>query len=189
MDKRSERGGSQDRCPEYVKEKKDSPQSAIKKEEKTPQQKPQIKKKKVAALTVKNASSIENTVEEQEVGRDSVGQRGRAHESRDLSTFSFGSQKRFCRLPQGYKNGPGLFSASVTSILHELDSDALSYVDDIYLTDDALDIHLARLDLIILGFADLGYKCNFKKSKIAFLSVLFLGYELSNEGKSLACTS
>ncbi|KAJ1200146.1 hypothetical protein NDU88_003973 [Pleurodeles waltl] len=109
-----------------------------------------------------------------------------ADESRDLSAFSFGSQKRFCRLPQGYKNSPGLFSARVTSILHELDSDALSYVADIYLTDDALDIHLARVDRIILGFADLGYKCNFKKSKIAFLSVLFLGYELSNEGKSLA---
>ncbi|KAJ1183123.1 hypothetical protein NDU88_008293 [Pleurodeles waltl] len=79
-DKRSERGGRQDRRPEYVKEKKDSPQSTIKKEEKTPQQKPQFKKKKVAALTVKNASGIENTVEEQEVGRDSVGQCGRGHD-------------------------------------------------------------------------------------------------------------
>ncbi|KAJ1174148.1 hypothetical protein NDU88_005971 [Pleurodeles waltl] len=59
-------------------------------------------------------------------------------------------------------------------------------MDDIYLTDDDLDIHLARVDRIILGFADLGYKFNFMKSKIAFLSVLFLGYELSNKGKSLA---
>ncbi|KAJ1119965.1 hypothetical protein NDU88_008148 [Pleurodeles waltl] len=74
-----------------------------------------------------------------------------------------------------------------TRSYHPLEVDeALSYVDDIYLTDDVLDIHLTRVDRIILGSADLGYKFNFKKCKIAFLSVLFLGYELSNEGKSLA---
>ncbi|KAJ1186872.1 hypothetical protein NDU88_003652 [Pleurodeles waltl] len=42
----------------------------------------------------------------------------------------------------GYKNSPGLFSARVTEILHELDPEALSYVDDIYLTDDELLQHL-----------------------------------------------
>ncbi|KAJ1201085.1 hypothetical protein NDU88_004901 [Pleurodeles waltl] len=52
-------------------------------------------------------------------------------------------------------NSPGLFSARVAEILHELDPEALSYVDDIYLTDDELLQHL---------------------------SVIFLGYELSNEG-------
>ncbi|KAJ1180785.1 hypothetical protein NDU88_006001 [Pleurodeles waltl] len=71
-DRCSERGGHPDRRPEYVKEKKDLPQSSIKKEEMTPQQKPQFKKKKVAALTAKNASILENTVEEQDVGSDSV---------------------------------------------------------------------------------------------------------------------
>ncbi|KAJ1157196.1 hypothetical protein NDU88_009911, partial [Pleurodeles waltl] len=49
-----------------------------------------------------------------------------AHESWDLSAFSFGSQKRSCRLPQGYKNSPGLFSARVTSLLHDIDPEALS---------------------------------------------------------------
>ncbi|KAJ1091603.1 hypothetical protein NDU88_004722 [Pleurodeles waltl] len=110
-----------------------------------------------------------------------------APESRDLTSFSaFGSQNFFCRLPQGYKNSPGLFSARVTEILHELDPEALSYVDDIYLTDDELLQHLRRVARIVVGFAEIGYKFNFKKSKIAFLSVIFLGYELSNEGKSLA---
>ncbi|KAJ1105283.1 hypothetical protein NDU88_002691 [Pleurodeles waltl] len=71
-DRRSERGGRPDRRPEYVKQKKVSPQSTIKKEEKTPQQKPKFKKKKVAALTAKNASTLENTVDEQDVGSDSV---------------------------------------------------------------------------------------------------------------------
>ncbi|KAJ1203819.1 hypothetical protein NDU88_007600 [Pleurodeles waltl] len=60
-----------------------------------------------------------------------------APESRDYTSFSaFGSQKKFCRLSQGYKNSPGLFSARVTEILHELDPEALSYVDDLYLTDE-----------------------------------------------------
>ncbi|KAJ1108314.1 hypothetical protein NDU88_005690 [Pleurodeles waltl] len=87
---------------------------------------------------------------------------------------------------EGYKNSPGLFSARVTEILHELDPEALSYVDDIYLTDDEILQHLRRVARIVVGFAEIGYKFNFKKSKIAFLSVIFLGYELSDEGKSLA---
>ncbi|KAJ1171709.1 hypothetical protein NDU88_003567 [Pleurodeles waltl] len=89
-DRRSERGGRQDRRPKYVKEKKDSPQSTIKKEEKTPQQKPQFEKKKVAALTAKNASILENTVEEQDVGSDSVRQRGRGHDMSPESERSSG---------------------------------------------------------------------------------------------------
>ncbi|KAJ1088874.1 hypothetical protein NDU88_002028 [Pleurodeles waltl] len=76
-DRRSERGGHPDRRPEYVKQKKDLPQSTIKKEEKTPQ--PQFKKKKVAALSAKNVSTLENTVEEQDVGSDTVRQRSRGH--------------------------------------------------------------------------------------------------------------
>ncbi|KAJ1159638.1 hypothetical protein NDU88_000144 [Pleurodeles waltl] len=79
-----------------------------------------------------------------------------------------------------------MFAARVTAILHELDPEALSYVDDIYLTDDELLQHLRQVARIVVGFAKIGYKFNFKKSKIAFLSVIFLGYELSNEGKSLA---
>ncbi|KAJ1143270.1 hypothetical protein NDU88_009581 [Pleurodeles waltl] len=67
-----------------------------------------------------------------------------------------------------------------------LDPEAVSYVDDIYLTDDELLQNLRRVARIVVGFAEIGYKFNFKKSKIAFLSVIFLGYELSNEGKSLA---
>ncbi|KAJ1115856.1 hypothetical protein NDU88_004077 [Pleurodeles waltl] len=110
-----------------------------------------------------------------------------APESRDYTCFSaFGSQKFCCCLPQGYKNSPGLFSARVTEMLHEFDPEALSYVDDTYLTDDEIMQHLRRVSRIVVGFADIGYKFNFKKSKIAFLSVIFLGYELSSEGKSLA---
>ncbi|KAJ1129874.1 hypothetical protein NDU88_008236 [Pleurodeles waltl] len=86
----------------------------------------------------------------------------------------------------GYKNSPGLFSARVTEMLHEFDPEALSYVDDIYLTDDEILQHLRRVSRIVVGFADIGYKFNLKKSKIAFLSVIFLGYKLSSEGKSLA---
>ncbi|KAJ1185896.1 hypothetical protein NDU88_002682 [Pleurodeles waltl] len=110
-----------------------------------------------------------------------------ASESRDFTRFrAFGSQKKCCYLPQGNKNSPGLFSARVTEILHELDPEALSYVDDIYLTDDDLLQHLRQVARIVVGIAEIGYKFNFTKSKIAFLSVIFLGYELSNEGKSLA---
>ncbi|KAJ1178109.1 hypothetical protein NDU88_003356 [Pleurodeles waltl] len=108
-------------------------------------------------------------------------------ESRDLTSFSvLGSQKKFCRFPQGYKHSPGLFAARVTAILHEIDPQALSYVDDIYLMDDELLQDLRWIARIAVGFAEFGYKFNFKKTKIAFLSVLFLGYELSSEGKSLA---
>ncbi|KAJ1101241.1 hypothetical protein NDU88_006313 [Pleurodeles waltl] len=78
-------------------------------------------------------------------------------------------------------NSPGLFAARVTEILHGLDPEALSYVDDIYRTDDELLQHLRRVARIVVGFAKIGYKFNLKKSKIAFLSVIFLVYELSNE--------
>ncbi|KAJ1203799.1 hypothetical protein NDU88_007580 [Pleurodeles waltl] len=89
-DRHSERGGHQDRRPEYVKQKKDSLQSTVKKEKKTPQQKPQFKKKKVAALTAKNASILENTVEEQDVDSDSVRQRSRGHNMSPESERSSG---------------------------------------------------------------------------------------------------
>ncbi|KAJ1143305.1 hypothetical protein NDU88_009615 [Pleurodeles waltl] len=89
-DRRSERGGRQDRRPEYVKEKKDQQQTTIKKEEKTPQQKPQFKKKKVTTLTATNASILENTVEEQVVGSDSVRQRSRGHDMSPESERSSG---------------------------------------------------------------------------------------------------
>ncbi|KAJ1152642.1 hypothetical protein NDU88_005417 [Pleurodeles waltl] len=78
----------------------------------------------------------------------------------------------------GYKNSPGQFTAHVTSILHDIDPEALSYVDDIYLMDDELLQHLRRVARIVVGFVEFGYKLNFKKTKIAFLNVLFLGYEL-----------
>lgn len=71
-------------------------------------------------------------------------------------------------------------------LLQNLDEEALSYVDDIYLMDDELMEHLARVNHITLGFVHLGYKCNLKKSKIAHLNVLFLGNELSSDGKSQA---
>lgn len=83
-----------------------------------------------------------------------------------------------------YMNSQEGLAARIVFILHDLDPDALCYVDDIYLMDDELNSHLARVDFIILGVDELGYKFNFKKSNIAFLSVLFLGYELTNEGQS-----
>ena len=42
------------------------------------------------------------------------------------------------------------------------------------------------MDRIVILLASHGYKINFKKSKIAYLNLVFLGYELSNEGKGLA---
>ncbi|KAJ1109346.1 hypothetical protein NDU88_006708 [Pleurodeles waltl] len=108
-----------------------------------------VRKKKKTTLDISNGFFCQNL----------------AHESRDMSAFSFCSQKHFCCLPQGYKNSPGLFSACVTSILHDIDPEALSYVDDIYPTDDDLGIHLARVDRIILGFAALGYKFNLRKER------------------------
>ncbi|KAJ1138754.1 hypothetical protein NDU88_005135 [Pleurodeles waltl] len=62
-----------------------------------------------------------------------------------------------------YKNIPGLFAARVTATLHEIDPEALSYVNDIYLTDDELLQHLRRVARIVAGFAEFGYKVNKKK--------------------------
>ncbi|KAJ1210506.1 hypothetical protein NDU88_005870 [Pleurodeles waltl] len=90
------------------------------------------------------------------------------------------------RVYKGYKNSPGLFAARVTAILHDIDPEALSYVNDIYLADDELLHHLRWVARIVVGFAEFGYKFNLKKTEIAFLSVLFLGYELSSEGKGRA---
>ncbi|KAJ1150305.1 hypothetical protein NDU88_003100, partial [Pleurodeles waltl] len=74
-----------------------------------------------------------------------------APESRDLISFSaLGSQNKFCCLPQGYKNSLGLFAARVTAIWHEIYPEALSYVDDIYLTDDELLQHLRQVARIVV---------------------------------------
>ncbi|KAJ1155301.1 hypothetical protein NDU88_008032 [Pleurodeles waltl] len=56
---------------EYVKPKKDSQHSSevsVKEEEKLLQQKPQFKKKKVAAVNIRHATQEEGFTEEQEVG-------------------------------------------------------------------------------------------------------------------------
>ncbi|KAJ1136500.1 hypothetical protein NDU88_002916 [Pleurodeles waltl] len=178
-EKRNERGGRSERRTEYVKPRQESQRSSVvsvKKEEKPIQQKQQFKKKKVAAVSVRHATQEESSLEEQDMGTSTARQCVRGHNSSPESSRASG----------GYKNSPGLFAARVTEILHELVPEALSYVDDIYLTDDELLQHLRRIARIVVGFANIGYKFNFKKSKIAFLSVIFLGYELSNEGKSLA---
>ncbi|KAJ1088806.1 hypothetical protein NDU88_001961 [Pleurodeles waltl] len=85
LDRHSERGGLPERSTEYMKQKKDSPQSSDKKEDKSPQQKPQFIKKKVAALSIKEASRLENIAEEQDVDSDTVRQRSRG---RDMSPES-----------------------------------------------------------------------------------------------------
>lgn len=62
-----------------------------------------------------------------------------APESLDLTAFTaVGTQKKFTRLPLGYKNSPRAFAARIVSLSHDIDPDALSYVDDLYLTDDEL---------------------------------------------------
>lgn len=46
--------------------------------------------------------------------------------------------------------------------------------------------HLECVGHLIVSFAHIGYNFNFAKSHIAHLAVLFLGYELNNEGRGLA---
>ncbi|KAJ1173165.1 hypothetical protein NDU88_005006 [Pleurodeles waltl] len=89
-DRHSERVCQSEQRPDYAKQKKDSPQSLDKKEDKSPQHKPQYKKKKVAALSIKNASKFENIDEEQDLDSEIARQRGRSHDMSPESERSSG---------------------------------------------------------------------------------------------------
>ena len=56
----------------------------------------------------------------------------------------------------GLQNSPGLISTHMIELLKD-DPEVLSYIDDIYITDDVTE-HLKKVDPIVIILASSGYK-------------------------------
>ncbi|KAJ1151887.1 hypothetical protein NDU88_004666 [Pleurodeles waltl] len=94
-EKRSEIGGQSERTTEYVKLRQESQRStevSVKKEDKLPQQKTQVKKKKVAVVAVQHSTQEEGSLEEQGVGTSAIRQHGRGHNSSPESSRASGGE-------------------------------------------------------------------------------------------------
>lgn len=106
-------------------------------------------------------------------------------ESYWITAFTWlGDQYVWTRLPQGFLNSPALFTADVVTLLQHMDN-VVVYVDDIYITSDTEDEHLRDIETVVKILSEAGYIISLKKSEIAKESVVFLGFQISNEGRGL----
>lgn len=105
-------------------------------------------------------------------------------------TDTYGVQKQFTRLPQGYHNSPVIFSAEVRRTLEGVTKPGHieCYVDDIYITHDDLDEHFTVLHKVCEELLHSGYIVGLSKSQIAQQEVEYLGVRLTSTGKGLTDT-
>ena len=87
-------------------------------------------------------------------------------------------------LPQGYKNSPNHFQGVIEDILKGLD--VTVYIDDVYWTNDSENEHLELLEKVITCLAAAGLKIGLKKCEIAKHSLRYLGFNITDTGKSVS---
>ena len=107
-------------------------------------------------------------------------------DSRDYTTFTFGNRRlRFCRLPQGLQNSPGVFCELMNTIFgeHTGPRGFLSiYLDDILVTSASFEEHMAHLDVVFSILEKHNLKLHPKKSSLLRKAIPFLGYILTPDG-------
>ena len=86
-------------------------------------------------------------------------------------------------LPQGYKNSPQYFQGVIEDVLKGLD--VTVYIDDVYWTTETLSEHLDLLEKVITRLAAAGLKIGLKKCEIAQHSLKYLGFNITDTGKSV----
>ncbi|XP_076837402.1 uncharacterized protein LOC143482772 [Brachyhypopomus gauderio] len=113
---------------------------------------------------------------------------------KDIFAFTFkGQQYTYNRLPQGYKDSPGIFNQCLLKDLSRLtDNDLIDsntvliqFVDDLLIASTSPDKCLRDTITILTLLAELGYKVNKSKLQVARPMVTFLGRNISHKGHTL----
>ena len=88
---------------------------------------------------------------------------------------------RYTRLPYGVSSAPGLFQRAMENLLQGLPH-VVVYIDDILVTGDSNESHLANLREVLIRLEDAGLRL--KKNKCVFMapSVTYLGHKIDGEG-------
>ncbi|XP_062864415.1 protein NYNRIN-like [Trichomycterus rosablanca] len=110
-----------------------------------------------------------------------------------IFSFTYEGQKyTYNRLPQGYKDSPGLFNRALKADLSSLtlpDNTVLvQYVDDLLIAAPDADTCLAATVSLLTLLANLGYKVKQDKLQVARPVVTFLGRQISATGHTLTAT-
>ncbi|XP_062859494.1 uncharacterized protein LOC134321621 [Trichomycterus rosablanca] len=110
-----------------------------------------------------------------------------------IFSFTYEGQKyTYNRLPQGYKDSPGLFNRALKADLSSLtlpDNTVLvQYVDDLLIAAPDADTCLAATVSLLTLLANLGYKVKQDKLQVARPVVTFLGRQISAIGHTLTAT-
>ncbi|XP_078805331.1 uncharacterized protein LOC144992515 [Oryzias latipes] len=111
--------------------------------------------------------------------------------SRHLFAFQYkGVRLQYTRLPQGFKNSPGIFNQCLKSLLQDTvlpeGCVLLMYVDDLLLAAPTADTCLQATKDLLLKLYDLGFKVSQKKLQCCRREVTFLGRTVSSTGSSMS---
>ncbi|CAB1350840.1 unnamed protein product [Coregonus sp. 'balchen'] len=112
-------------------------------------------------------------------------------ESQPLFAFTYrGQQYTYSRLPQGYRDSPGIFNDILKNHLEELTLPEgvtlLQYVDDLLLAAPTAESCLQATKALLLLVAEKGYKVKKEKVQCCRRSVQFLGRVLSGKGQAVS---
>lgn len=109
-------------------------------------------------------------------------------DSQPLTAFTFdGRQFMFTRLPQGYCESPSIFNQQVKRDLSNLqcESTVLQYVDDLLVCSATRKECIEDTLMVLTLLANKGYKVNRAKLQFALPQVIYLGQEISGEGRKI----
>ncbi|XP_055771336.1 uncharacterized protein LOC129847611 [Salvelinus fontinalis] len=111
--------------------------------------------------------------------------------SQPLFAFTFQNQcYTYSRLPQGYRDSPGIFNAILRDHLEELalpeGVTLLQYVDDLLLAAPTAESCFQATELLLQHVATKGYKVKREKVQCCRKTVQFLGRVLSGKGQAVS---
>lgn len=111
-------------------------------------------------------------------------------ECQEWFAFTFqGKRYTYNRLPQGYKDSPGLFNQALKAILQGLKLPTgtvlIQYVDDLLIAAKGESEAVTATKLVLHKMAEAGFKVKREKCQVARKSVTFLGRTIGGGGTSL----
>uniref|UniRef100_A0A4W5Q2K7 ribonuclease H n=1 Tax=Hucho hucho TaxID=62062 RepID=A0A4W5Q2K7_9TELE len=112
-------------------------------------------------------------------------------DSQPLFAFTYQNQQlMYTRIPQGYRDSPGIFNSILKDHLEELilpeGVTLLQYVDDLLLAAPTAETCLQATELLLNHVADKGYKVKREKVQCCRRQVQFLGRVLSGKGQAVS---
>ncbi|XP_061685740.1 uncharacterized protein LOC133506038 [Syngnathoides biaculeatus] len=101
-----------------------------------------------------------------------------------------GVKLQYKRLPQGFKNSPGIFNQVLKDFLFSCElsqgSVLLQYVDDLLIAAETSNQCVEATRAVLLKLADLGFKVSRKKLQCCRKSVVFLGRVITPAGLAMS---